>query len=112
MKLYGIKNCDTVRKALKYLDEKSVSYEFVDFKTTPLSAEIVNDWLKQCPDTLVNKRSTTFRKVKTLWLEAEDNLDEQIKIIIENPSLIKRPVLEKESGEILLGFKPEIYNEL
>ncbi|PIE46505.1 MAG: arsenate reductase family protein, partial [Gammaproteobacteria bacterium] len=68
MKLYGIKNCDTVRKAIKFLDGQGSHYEFIDFKTTKLSAGKVKNWLTQCPETLVNKRSATYRKIKTAWL--------------------------------------------
>lgn len=112
MKLYGIKNCDTVKKAIKQLQNQQISYEFVDLKTHDLTEETVRGWLSQCPDTLVNKRSTTYRQVKETWLSAESDVSAQITVILEHPTLIKRPVLEKDSGEIMVGFDLKAYESL
>ncbi len=112
MKLYGIKNCDTVKKAIKQLDSDNVAYEFVDLKTTKLSVELLTDWLTQCPDKLVNKRSTTYRQIKEEWLSVEDNLSAQITLIQANPTLIKRPVIVLDNGEIIVGFDKGTYQEL
>ncbi len=112
MKLYGIKNCDTVKKAIKQLDSDNIAYEFIDLKTTELSVELLTDWLKQCPKTLVNKRSTTYRQIKEEWLSVEDDLSAQIKLIQENPTLIKRPVIVLDNAEIIVGFDKQIYQQL
>ncbi|MGY0399973.1 MAG: Spx/MgsR family RNA polymerase-binding regulatory protein [Ostreibacterium sp.] len=112
MQLYGIKNCDTVKKALKQLEAQGTVYDFIDVKTTPLSTEQLTDWLAQCPDELVNKRSTTYRMVKQAWLLAETNIERQIAIIQANPTLLKRPVLVKDTGEVMVGFDKVAYQHL
>lgn len=112
MKIYGIKNCDTVKKALKQLNAQNSHYEFIDLKTTDLSADLLADWLSQQPNTLINKRSTTFRAIKSDWLAAEDDTERQIRLIQANPTLIKRPVVEKANGDIIVGFDSERYASL
>ncbi len=105
MKVYGIKNCDTVKKALKFLQNNTIAYEFVDLKTTSLTEEQLKTWLKQ--PTLINKRSTTYRQLKH-DVEACQNEAELIKLIQANPTLLKRPIVEK--GELLLiGFDETSY---
>lgn len=111
MKCYGISNCDTVKKARKQLDEQNTEYEFIDLKTTTLSEILLTDWLTQCPDTLVNKRSTTYRNIKAEWLAAKTQA-EKISLIQSNPTLIKRPVLAKENGDIIVGFDTTAYQLL
>lgn len=104
MKVYGIKNCDTVRKTLKQLDNQESHYEFVDLKTTPLDLSLIKDWLTQQPQQLVNKRSTTYRTIKTDWLAAEHNLDKQAQLIQAHPTVIKRPVILQSGGKITVGY--------
>mgnify|MGYP000126654466 FL=1 len=106
LKLYGIKNCDTVKKACKYLGVQSVSYEFVDFRKNPLSAEIIKDWIEAVGwDMLLNKRSTTFRNLP----DAQKN-NVTVELLIEQPTLIKRPVLVC-GLTVIVGFKPEQYSQ-
>lgn len=112
IKLYGIKSCDTVRKAIKQLDAQQTDYQFIDLKTTILSFELLSHWLNQCPDTLINKRSTTYRSIKDNWLAAENDADSQIRLIQQYPTLIKRPVIEKMDSTIIVGFDCEIYQNL
>lgn len=112
MKIYGIKNCDTVKKALKQLDTQGSQYEFVDLKTSELSADLLRDWLSQQPQTLVNKRSTTYRAVKADWLAAENDISKQIELIQANPTLIKRPVVEVADKTIIVGYDAARYTKL
>ncbi len=111
MKIYGIKTCDTVRKALKYLDNKGIEYEFVDMKKHPIDCDTIDRWLSSGADinTLFNKRGTKYRllKLKELNLNEEDMREWLCK---EN-LLIKRPVLEMDDGKVLVGFKEEVYNK-
>jgi len=103
MKLYGIANCDTVRKARKLLEAKGVEFEFVNTKKTPLSKEQLVSWVKDDGfDVVINLKSRTWKQ-----------LDEQVKgqiesgdysMIEKNPSLLKRPVLESE-GNRYYGFE-------
>ncbi len=111
MKIYGIKNCDTVRKAIKYLDAHNVAYEFVDVKITELSAELIGDWLQRYPEHIVNKRSTTYRAIKSDWLNAAI-AEEQIALIQKNPTVIKRPVLVLDDGRVIIGFDKDMYQSL
>ena len=103
MKLYGIRNCDTVKKARKWLDEQGVSYEFHDFKKDGLNEARLNQWEEAVGwETLLNRRGTTWRKLSD---EVRDNINAQSAhdIMLENTSIIKRPVVEYE-GSISVGF--------
>lgn len=104
MKLYGIKNCDTVKKARKQLEAEGAEYCFIDLKVTELDDQLVTDWLKLLPTALVNKRSTTYREIKQQWLDAEDNVTEQVALIKANPTVLKRPIVVKDNGEVTVGW--------
>lgn len=112
IKLYGIKQCDSVRKAIKALENQQIEFEFIDLKTTQLSLDLLKNWLVQCPETLINKRSTTYRTIKEPWLACEGNVGEQLALIQGNPTVIKRPVLLKNNQEIIVGFDKTIYQSL
>ena len=106
--IYGIKNCDTMKKARAWLDEHGVDYRFHDYKTEGLDAAKLKEWVgKSGGEELVNKAGTTFRKLED---EAKANLSEAKaqKLMLEQPSLVKRPVLEAD-GALLVGFKPDEY---
>ena len=106
--VYGIKTCDTVRKALKFLKERGIAFEFVDFKKTPVGCEKIDAWLKKVDiNTLFNKRGTKYRmlKLKDLGLD-EAGMREWL---CKENLLIKRPVIELEDGRVIVGFDPEKY---
>jgi len=110
MTIYGIKNCDSVKKAVKYMKNAGIEYDFVDFKLTPVGSEEINSWLKhQSIETLFNSRSTTYRtlKLKELGLNDQEKADWLTK---EN-LLIKRPVIEHD-GKVIVGFKQEHYDTI
>lgn len=109
LKLYGITNCDSVKKVRKQLDADGVNYEFIDLKSAELSAKMLTDWLSQCPDTLVNKRSTTYRQIKADWLAAEGDTGAQIALIQANPTVIKRPVIVKDDGMVSVGMNTALF---
>ena len=103
MKLYGIKNCDSVKKARKWLDENGVAYEFHDFKKDGLDEALLSGWEQAIGwEALINRRGTTWRKLpETL----RDTIAAQTahEIMLDNPSIIKRPVVE--SGDsVSVGF--------
>jgi arsenate reductase len=107
-KLYGIKACDTMKKARTWLDTKGVAYEFHDYKAAGISETKLKGWAKIVGwEPLLNRAGTTFRKLPDADRE---NITEAkaIKLMVAQPSMIKRPVLEI-GGKILVGFKPEIY---
>ncbi len=108
--LYGIKNCDTVRAARKWLDGHQIDYRFHDVRDEPLSAEQIQTWLTDLGLSLVNKRSTTW---KQLTDSERNSLDEgsAVALLLANPTLMKRPLLD--TGKALhLGFKADDYQTL
>jgi Spx/MgsR family transcriptional regulator len=106
--LYGISNCDTVRKTRKWLESNGIAFEFHDFRKEGLTRAQVDRWCDALSsETVLNKRGTTWRQ---LPVEQRDNLDEEAlrALLVEHPTLIKRPVLE-HNGTIRVGFKAEDY---
>ena len=106
--LYGIKNCDTMKKARTWLDEHGVKYEFHDYKTAGIDREHLDKWCKQLGwEVVLNRAGTTFKKLDDT---DKANLSEAkaIKLMLAQPSMIKRPVLEF-GKQLLIGFKPDDY---
>ena len=111
MILYGISNCDTVRKARKWLSERNVDHQYHDFRKDGLDQQTVKNWLDSVGmDVLLNKRGTTWRKLPE---EEKTDLSDQrlIQLLVDNPTLIKRPVLITDQ-QILVGFKEADYLSL
>jgi Spx/MgsR family transcriptional regulator len=109
--LYGIRNCDTMRKARAWLDANGVPYTFHDYKAHGVDRGRLAGWAKRVGwETLLNRAGTTFRKLPATDTE---NLDEQkaIELMLAQPSMIKRPILERDN-ELLVGFAPERYRTL
>lgn len=109
-KMYGIPNCDTVKKARKALEKKKIAYYFVDFKKTPPTVDDLKRWEKVFGELPVNKKGPTFRKIK-------DELDaatpkQQLDLLIQNTSAIKRPILEMGSKVLCFGFEEDVYAKL
>jgi len=106
--IYGIKNCDTMKKARAWLDKHGVAYGFHDYKAEGIDKERLARWSKAVGwEMLLNRAGTTFRKLP----EADkENLTEKkaMALMLAQPSMIKRPVLEV-GGKLLVGFKPENY---
>jgi Spx/MgsR family transcriptional regulator len=109
--IYGIKNCDTMKKARAWLDERGVDYEFHDYKIAGIERERLERWSKKLGwETLLNRSGTTFRKLPDKDKEALTE-KKAIALMLARPSLIKRPVLDLGGGKLLVGFKPEIYKQ-
>lgn len=109
--IYGIKNCDTVKKALEWLDKAEIRYQFHDFRTSGLSATKLDAWLNAVGGPrLINRRSTTWKQLSEKERNEIEAGDGKL-TILANPTLIKRPVLE-HGGKIYNGFKPEQYNDI
>jgi Spx/MgsR family transcriptional regulator len=105
VKVYGIKNCNTMKKAFDFLQEKGVAFEFFDYKKQKPTAELLQGFLEKTEiSKLVNKQGTTFRKMSDAQKEALENQKSAIPILIENSSMIKRPVIVYSDGSITLGF--------
>ncbi|MBY0531369.1 MAG: ArsC family reductase [Xanthobacteraceae bacterium] len=110
--IYGIKNCDTMKKARAWLDKKGVSYAFHDYKVSGIDKAKLDVWAKKAGwETLLNRTGTTFRKLPEKD-KASVNEKKAIALMLEQPSMIKRPVLELPGGKIVVGFKPEEYRKV
>jgi arsenate reductase len=106
--IYGIKNCDTMKKARAFLDKAGVDYVFHDYNAAGIDKAHLERWSKEVGwETLLNRAGTTFRKLPDKDKEAL-TAAKAIKLMIEQPSMIKRPVLET-GKRLLVGFKPEEY---
>ncbi|MEI9929258.1 MAG: ArsC family reductase [Rhizomicrobium sp.] len=109
--IYGIKNCDTMKKARAWLDKRGVAYVFHDYKAEGIDKARLEAWAKTAGwETLLNKAGTTFRKLPE---KDKDGITEKkaIALMLAQPSLIKRPVLDV-GGKLTVGFKPEIYENV
>ncbi len=108
--IYGIKNCDTMKKARAWLDAKGVAYDFHDYKSAGVAKEKLKGWSDKLGwETLLNRAGTTFKKLPDA---DKEGLTEKkaLALMLAQPSMIKRPVLEA-GGKLLVGFKPEIYEK-
>lgn len=108
--IYGIKNCDTMKKAFAWLKDNGVEYQFHDYKKEGVSAELIDKFIAELGwEALVNKRGTTWRNLPD---DVKENIDEASarSIMQEHTSIIKRPVLVHE-GRYTLGFKADQYQE-
>ena len=107
--LYGIPNCDSVKKARTYLDGRGVAYHFHDYKKAGVQAADLKRWAAEVGwEKLLNKAGTTFKKLSDVDKTGIDE-GKAIALMLANPSMIKRPVVEGGRA-LLVGFKPEIYD--
>ena len=103
--MYGIKQCDTCRKALKWLEAQGIEHQFHDFRVDGLDSQLLKGWMNSAfSDQLVNRRSTTWRQLSDQQREMQG--DEQRQLLLDNPTLIKRPVFVRDDI-VAIGFKPE-----
>lgn len=108
-KLYGIKNCDTVKKARQWLAKEGIEHQFYDFRSDGLNKAQIELWRRHISwELLLNKRSTTWKQLSEADRKGV-NSDTINQLLLTNPTLIKRPVLEY-SGKVHLGFKPPEYD--
>jgi len=111
MKVYGIKTCGNVKKALKFFNERGIDYEFVDFKKTSVGCEKIDEWIKKVEvDVLFNNRGTKYRQLKLKELNLDENGKREW--LCKENLLIKRPVIELDSGDIIVGFDEKKYEEI
>ena len=106
--LYGIRNCDTMKKAWTWLDEAGVAYDFHDYKKQGIDRATLEGWVRQVGwETLLNRAGTTFKKLPD---GDKQDLGEAraIELMLAQPSMIKRPVLDQD-GRLIVGFKPDVY---
>ena len=111
VKIFGIKNCDTMKKAFKWLDAQGIDYDFHDYKKDGVDEAVLTQAIEQYDwETVINKRGTTWRKLPD---DVKDNMDaaRALEIAKENPSIVKRPLLDY-SGELVVGFNTDTYTTL
>ena len=107
LKIYGIKNCDTVKKALKFLSSQSLPHEFIDFRENLISEDLYKTMEQRVGlEILINKRSSTYR---SLTDDEKQNIGYEL--VSKYPTLIKRPVLI-QNGDVMVGFSEKQYSEL
>ncbi|MDC9590897.1 ArsC family reductase [Xenorhabdus sp. XENO-10] len=120
--LYGIKNCDTIKKARRWLEDQEISYQFHDYRVDGLSPELLQSFIDQVGwESLLNTRGTTWRKLSDEQKAAINNAEAAKALMLEQPSIIKRPLLisstedsknkETKAEKYLLGFKAEQYEQ-
>jgi arsenate reductase len=106
--LYGIRNCDTMKKAWTWLDDHDVAYAFHDYKKQGIDRARLEGWVRELGwETVLNRAGTTFRKLPEADRQGLDPA-KAIDLMLAQPSMIKRPVLEAD-GKLLVGFKPGEY---
>ena len=108
--IYGIKNCDTMKKARAWLDQRGVAYDFHDYKAAGIARNTLEGWARAVGwETLLNRAGTTFRALPDRD-KAGLTETKAIALMLAQPAMIKRPVLDV-GGKLLVGFKPEQYDE-
>ncbi|MBP1887125.1 ArsC family reductase [Sinorhizobium mexicanum] len=106
--IYGIRNCDTMKKARSWLEGRGVAYQFHDYKAEGIDRAHLQRWCDEFGwETVLNRSGTTFRNLPEA--DKQDmTADKAIELMLKQPSMIKRPVLDAD-GKLMIGFKPELY---
>jgi arsenate reductase len=111
--LYGIPNCDTVKKARAFLNEAGVPHDFHDFKKQGVPEDHLQRWIQQVGwERLLNRQGTTWRKLEAAAQAAVVDAGSARALMLSQPSVIKRPVVETPAGDVLVGFDPDRYARL
>lgn len=108
IKVFGIKNCNTMKKTFQLMDENGVSYEFVDYKKNKPSVSLLTEFSKSVGlDQLINKKGTTYRKLSDEQKAALETKETAFPLMAENSSMIKRPIIQISEGDLILGYQEE-----
>ena len=111
MRVYGIKTCGSVKKALKFFNNRGIEYEFVDFKKTPVGCEKIDQWLEMVDmERLFNTRGTKYRQLGLKDLDLDD--EGKREWLCKENLLIKRPVIELDDGRVIVGYDEKLYEEI
>ncbi|MDB2481063.1 ArsC family reductase [Porticoccaceae bacterium] len=109
--VFGIKNCDTIKKARNWLSDQGIEYQFHDFRANGIDRDRIETWIQQAGwETVLNRRGTTWRKLDAA-IQDTVNRDNVAALLAEHPAMIKRPVLDID-GDISIGFKPDLYQSI
>ncbi len=110
MTVYGLRNCDSCRKAIRWLDDQAIDYRFVDIREHTPSSATLKQWHTRLGDGLLNRRGTTWRQLSAADKSRADKQDTLISLLQQQPALIKRPILA--TGEsVLAGFDPALWQK-
>ncbi|MCL2893250.1 ArsC family reductase [Brenneria tiliae] len=110
--MYGIKNCDTIKKARRWLEEQQIDYRFHDYRADGLDEPLLRCFIDQLGwQPLINTRGTTWRKLSEQRRNAISGEAAAIALMLEQPAVIKRPLLATDAGKALLGFSAQSYQE-
>lgn len=113
MTLYGIKNCNTVKSAVEWLNQHEIAFDFHDYKKAGITAAKLSEWCKQVGwESLVNKRGTTWRQLDEAEQANVTNEKAAIALMLEKTSVIKRPLIEEKGKVVLLGFEEHQYEQV
>ncbi|MDT8398103.1 MAG: Spx/MgsR family RNA polymerase-binding regulatory protein [Pseudomonadales bacterium] len=111
LNMYGINNCDTIRKARNWLDQHRLDYHFHDYKKNPPTEKMIRSWCREIDfNDLINRKGSTWRKLPDT-AKASLDLEKAVQLMCENPSLIKRPLLDTGTAKIV-GFDQTRYESL
>jgi len=109
--IYGIKNCETMKKARAWLDRRGVAYAFHDYKTAGIERDRLEDWCRKVGwEKLLNRAGMTYRKLPDKD-KADIDAKKAVALMLAQPSMIKRPVLDLGRGKLVVGFDPAQYDE-
>jgi len=108
LKVYGIKNCDTMKKTFSFLDWRGISFEFIDYKKQAPSVELLQEFLtKTTLESLINRQGTTYKKLDEEQKEALKSKSTALPILMAQSSMLKRPLIVYPDGSLTLGFVEE-----
>lgn len=108
LRVYGIKNCNTMKKTFDFLENEGIKYEFVDYKKKAPDTELLNAFADKVGfEALINKKGTTYRKLEDREKKLLEKKEAALAILTEKSSMIKRPIVEFPDGSLILGFEPE-----
>ena len=116
LQVYGIKNCNTVKKGLNWLNDNKIAFEFFDVKKVDLTSNLINDWIKNISspytsENLINKTGMTWRKLSEDEKKLPLTKENIISLIKKYPTAIKRPLITNEGDVLAIGFDENIYEE-
>ncbi|MEY0335330.1 ArsC family reductase [Providencia stuartii] len=110
--MYGIKNCDTIKKARRYLEDNGINYQFHDYRVEGIDDALLSTFIAQLGwEVLVNKRGTTWRKLSDAEKNAVVDAESTKKVLLAEPAMIKRPILVSADNRYLVGFSADEYQQ-
>jgi arsenate reductase (glutaredoxin) len=110
--VFGIKNCDTMKKSFDWLNDHKVKYTFHDYRVSGITKEQVEVWFDKLPvNEVINTRSTTFKELSETQQKSVSNRQKAIGLVLANPTMVKRPLIMFED-KIVTGYKPDIWQSL